>query len=291
MTKDGGRNRPPRHGSGPGSKGRGKGPWRGARGGAKGGAPARQASFLEGEKVWIWGLHAASAALANPDRQIAKVLATRNAANRAGMNPEALPPNVSLVEPGELDERLPPGAVHQGIAVLAEQLEGLALEDAIMRPERPLAILDQVTDPQNVGAILRSAAAFGFGGVVQQTRHAPPLGGALAKAAAGAVEIVPEIRVVNISRAIDALNDAGWLVVGLAGEGDMELRAALSDPRPIALVLGAEGAGVRQGVAKACALLAKIPMSGAIESLNVSNAAAIAFYEASQRGSGAVHKE
>lgn len=286
MTKEVGRNRSAKHRS----KSRARGPWQGRKGGAKGGEP-RQASFMEGDKVWIWGLHAAAAALGNPERKISRILATRNAANRAGLDPDALPETAALVEPGELDERLPAGAVHQGLAVLAEQLDGLAIEDAVMRPERPLAILDQVTDPQNVGAILRSAAAFGFGGVVQQTRHAPPLGGALAKAAAGAVETVPDIRVVNISRAIDALTDAGWLVVGLAGECDGELRETLADPRPVALVLGAEGSGLRQGVAKACTTLAKIPMTGGIESLNVSNAAAIAFYEASLRGSGEVQKE
>lgn len=286
MTKDTGRNRS----GGRRSKPHAKGPWQAGRGRTKRAEP-RQASFVEGENVWIWGLHAAAAAMANPDRQIQKVLTTRNAANRAGLDVDALPPHAALVEPGELDERLPPGAVHQGLAVLAAQLDGLAIEDAVLRPERPLAILDQVTDPQNVGAILRSAAAFGFGGVVQQTRHAPPLGGALAKAAAGAVEVVPEIRVVNISRAIDALSDAGWLVVGLAGDAQLDLHAAVTDPRPVALVLGAEGAGLRQGVAKACSTLAYIPMSGAIESLNVSNAAAIAFYEASRRGSGGVQKE
>lgn len=278
MTKDGGRNRPGRHGA----KGRGKGPWSGNRGGLRGGEP-RSASFMDGENVWIWGLHAASAAINNPERQAIRILATRNAANRAGLNPEALPANTTLMEPSELDERLPQGAVHQGLAVLCAQLDGLALEDAAMRPDMPLVILDQVTDPQNVGAIFRSAAAFGFGGVVMQTRHAPPLGGALAKAATGAVEMVPEIRVVNIARSIDTLCDAGWHVVGLDGDSDDELSAAIAGPKPVALVLGAEGAGLRPGVAKACSQLARIQMSGAIESLNVSNAAAIAFYEASRR--------
>lgn len=279
MTKDGGRNRPGRHGA----KGRGKGPWSGNRGGVRGGGEPRSASFMDGENVWIWGLHAASAAIGNSQRRIIRILATRNAANRAGLNPEALPSHAALIEPSELDDRLPQGAVHQGLAVLCEQLDGLALEDAAMRPDRPLAILDQVTDPQNVGAIFRSAAAFGFGGIVMQTRHAPPLGGALAKAATGAVEIVPEIRVVNIARSIDTLCDAGWHVVGLDGSSTDDLGAAIEGPRPVALVLGAEGAGLRPAVAKACSQLARIPMSGAIESLNVSNAAAIAFYEASRR--------
>ncbi len=233
-------------------------------------------------------MHAGGAAIGNPQRRIQKILLTRNAANRAGLDADALPANAALVEPSELDERLPQGAVHQGLAVLCAQMDGLSIEDAAMRPERPLVILDQVTDPQNVGAIFRSAAAFGFGGVVMQTRHAPPLGGALAKAATGAVEMVPEVRVVNIARGIDALCDAGWHVVGLDGTVETDLRGAIAGPGPVALVLGAEGAGLRPAVAKACSELARIPMNGAIESLNVSNAAAIAFYEASRRGSGSV---
>lgn len=282
VTKDGVRNRPGRRGG----KSRGKGPWKGNRGGE-----GRSASFLEGENVWIWGLHAAAAAIANPERRIVRILATRNAANRAGLDADALPDSAALVEPAELDERLPPGSVHQGLAVLCAQLEGRVIEDVAMAPDKPIAILDQVTDPQNVGAIFRSAAAFGFGGVVMQTRHAPPLGGALAKAAAGAVEMVPEVRVVNIARAIDALCDAGWHVVGLDGESPDELGPALAGAAPVAVVLGAEGAGLRPAVAKACAQTARIPMNGAIESLNVSNAAAIAFYEAARRGSGEVQKD
>ena len=216
-------------------------------------------------------------------RKISTALMTRNAAERAGLNLEALPRFVSLIEARELDERLPPGAVHQGLAVRCRPLDGIDIADAAIRPEKPLAILDQVTDPQNVGAIFRSAAAFGVAGIVMQTRNAPTAGGALAKAATGAIETVEEIRAVNISRAIDALTDAGWTVIGLDGAAELTLEQAVAVDGPVAIVLGAEGAGIRQGVANACSSLARIPMQPGMESLNVSNAAAIAFYELARR--------
>lgn len=217
-------------------------------------------------------------------RKISKLFATRGAAARAGLDPDRLPANGSLIEGRELDERLPPGAVHQGLAVRCRPLEGIGIEDVAIRPEKPVAILDQVTDPQNVGAIFRSAAAFGVQAIVMQTRNAPSAGGALAKAATGAIETVEEIRAVNISRAIDALTDAGWTVIGLDGAAEQTLEQAVAVSGPVAIVLGAEGAGVRQGVANACSGLARIPMQPGMESLNVSNAAAIAFYELARRG-------
>jgi 23S rRNA (guanosine2251-2'-O)-methyltransferase len=247
----------------------------------------RDAAFEENGEVWIWGLHAAGAALANPKRKISKALVTRNAARRAGLDSEALPKFAELLEPKEIDERLPQGAVHQGLAVRCAPLDGPDISDAAIRPERPLVILDQLTDPQNVGAVFRSAAAFGVAAVVMQTRNAPLLGGALAKAAAGAIERVDEIRAVNLSRAIDALVDAGWRVIGLDGSAEQILDQAFAGPEPLAIVLGAEGAGIRPGVAKACSGLARIPIGAGMESLNVSNAAAIAFYEAARRHGGA----
>jgi 23S rRNA (guanosine2251-2'-O)-methyltransferase len=243
----------------------------------------RDAAFEENGEVWIWGLHAAGAALANRERKISKALVSRNAAHRAGLDPEALPKFAELLDPKEIDYRLPPGAVHQGLAVRCAPLDGPDISDAAIRPERPLVILDQLTDPQNVGAVFRSAAAFGIAGVVMQTRNAPLLGGALAKAAAGAIERVDEIRAVNLSRAIDALVDAGWRVIGLDGSAEQTLDQAFAGPEPLAIVLGAEGAGIRPGVAKACTGLARIPIGAGMESLNVSNAAAIAFYEAARR--------
>lgn len=251
------------------------------------GGDRREASFEEHGEVWIWGIHAASAALANPMRRISKGYVSPNAAERAGLDARSLPKFMELMEPKDIDLRLPPGAVHQGLAVRCKPLDGPDIADAAMQPEKPLVILDQVTDPQNVGAIFRSAAAFGIGGVVMQTRNAPALGGALAKAATGAIEIVDEIRAVNLSRAIDALTDAGWKVIGLDGTATQTLDEAFAGPEPLAIVMGAEGEGLRQGVAKACSGLARIPIGSQMESLNVSNAAAIAFYEAAKRGGAA----
>jgi len=277
---------------GPGESGGDK-PWTGNRGAGKPGQGNRQGhsprqdrrepSFEEHGETWIWGFHAASAALANPKRRIGKAYMSRNAAVRAGLDLEALPRFVELLEPRDIDQRLPAGAVHQGIAVRCKPLDGLDISDAAMRPDKPIAILDQVTDPQNVGAIFRSAAAFGVGAVVMQTRNAPGLGGALAKAAVGAIEVVDEVRSVNISRAIDELTDVGWKVIGLAGEAELTLDEAVKGPEPVAIVLGAEGPGIRQGVARACTVLARIPMMPDMESLNVSNAAAISFYEVMRR--------
>lgn len=247
----------------------------------------RDAAFEEDGEVWIWGVHAAGAVIGNPKRKISKALVSRNGAHRAGLDPEALPKYAELLDPKEIDQRLPPGSVHQGIAVRCKPLDGLDISEAVVRPEHPLVILDQVTDPQNVGAVFRSAAAFGIGGVVMQTRNAPALGGALAKAATGAIERVEEIRAVNLSRAIDALRDAGWRVIGLDGSAEQTLDQAFAGDEPLAIVLGAEGGGIRPGVAKACTGLARIPIGAAMESLNVSNAAAIAFYEAARRGGAA----
>lgn len=243
----------------------------------------REAAFEENGEVWIWGLHAANAALNNPLRKISVAFVSPGAALRVGLDVNVLPRFAHIMEPRDIDKKLPPGAVHQGLAVRCRQLDGLDTADAAMRPEQTLAILDQVTDPQNVGAIFRSAAAFGVGAVVMQTRNAPVAGGALAKAAAGAIEVVDEVRAVNISRAIDTLTDAGWNVVGLDGSAELTLDQAIAGPEPVAIVLGAESAGIRHGVAKACTRLARIPMQPGMESLNVSNAAAIAFYEAMKR--------
>jgi 23S rRNA (guanosine2251-2'-O)-methyltransferase len=142
-----------------------------------------------------------------------------------------------------------------------------------------ILMLDQLTDPQNIGAIFRSAAAFGARGIVLQDRHAPALTGALAKAAAGAIETTPHARVVNLSRALERLAEAGWRAVGLDGDATQTLEQAL-DGRPTVLVLGSEGEGLRRLVSEHCDALARIPMPGAFESLNVSNAAAVALYEA-----------
>jgi 23S rRNA (guanosine2251-2'-O)-methyltransferase len=214
--------------------------------------------------------------LANPARRIERVVATRNAASRL---PESAEPQI--LDPDAIDGMLPPGAVHQGIAVRAFPLEPLELEAACGPPDgRSVLILDGVTDPQNVGAAFRSAAAFGARAVILQDRKSPPLTGVLAKASAGAIELVPHVRVVNLGRTIETLRALGYLTVALEGETDLALSDALNDKRSVALVVGAEGKGLRPGVAEACEKRARIPIAPAMESLNVSNAAAIALYEA-----------
>ena len=229
---------------------------------------------------WLWGTHAVVAALANPSRTIHMLLATENAAARLG--PARITPEIILGK--DLDNRLPPGAVHQGLALKVAPLNPTSLEDLIDRGISRICVLDQVSDPHNLGAIYRSAAAFGFNGIVLQTRHAPPITGVVAKAAVGAIETVAEARVVNIARALEQLADAGYHTVGLDGGGRRILADAVAGAPKIAIVMGAEGSGLRPAVAKACAELARIPMTEVMESLNVSNAAAIAFYEASREG-------
>ena len=233
--------------------------------------------------VWLWGQHAVVAALANRNREILRCVATENAARRVGLS------QAETLDPKALDKLLPPGAVHQGLAVRVKPLEAASLDDVLARPELPrrLCVLDQISDPHNLGAIFRSAAAFGVDGLILQTRHTPAITGVAAKAAAGAIETVPEIRVVNIARAIDQLGEAGYHTVGLAGEGMETISAAVHGAGRVAFVMGAEGSGLRPAVAKACATLARIPMTPGMESLNVSNAAAIAFYEAMRQETGA----
>ncbi len=238
---------------------------------------ARQASKPD-NRPRLWGRHAVAAALANPDRKFAKIWATHEAAADFDF-PAGVP--ISFADAADLGRLIPRDAPHQGIVAEVERLPDIWLGDLLDgAPEgRPLLILDQVTDPHNVGAILRSAAAFDALGLVTQDRHAPPESGALAKAASGALETVPWIRVVNLSRALDEIAEAGFWRVGLTGEAEMSLAEALG-PSRIALVLGAEGEGMRQNTELHCDALARLPISDRMESLNVSNAAAIALYAA-----------
>ena len=227
----------------------------------------------------FWGRHAVAAALDNPQRKVVKAWATRDAA--AFMQfPKDLA--VTLADVADLGRLVPGDAPHQGVVVEVEPLDDVWLDDLLTAAsERAvLLVLDQVTDPHNVGAILRSAAAFGAIGIVTQDRHAPPEGGALAKAASGALERVPWVRVVNLARALEEIAEAGFWRIGLAGEATMELKDALG-PQRIALVLGAEGPGMRHNIREHTDALAKLPISDAVESLNVSNAAAVALYAAS----------
>lgn len=257
-------------------------PLKGARGGNRQSvrepSPRRRDPANEVETDWLWGAHAVLAALANPLRKPQRLLVTRNAASRL---PEGIPHDV--VDPAMLDRMLPLQAVHQGFALKAAPLEGLDLEDACLPLDgRPVVVLDQLTDPHNVGAIFRSAAAFGARAIILQDRKSPPLTGALAKAAVGAIEQVGHVHVVNIARTVEWLAEAGYLTLGLAGEAQAPLAEAAEDTRPVALVIGAEDKGLRQLVGERCERLARIPMAPGMESLNASVAAAIALYEISR---------
>jgi 23S rRNA (guanosine2251-2'-O)-methyltransferase len=251
---------------------------RGRKPGPRGHFPGRPDAPAED---WTWGWHAVEAALSNPRRPEAQlILATPERARQITAKFGALP----ALEPGDnalIARSLPQGAVHQGVALKGPPPEPADLADFEAKPGAVLLMLDQVTDPQNVGAILRSAAAFGASGVILQDRHAPRVTGAMAKAAAGALDRVPMARVVNLSRALEALADAGWRAVGLSGEAGADLTAVL-DGAPTVLVLGSEGEGMRRLVAEHCDELARIPMPGGFQSLNVSAAAAVALYEATR---------
>jgi 23S rRNA (guanosine2251-2'-O)-methyltransferase len=230
--------------------------------------------------VWLHGLHAVSAALANPRRRLRRLLLTADAeAELARRLPPPWRVAAERAERHRFQTFLPEDAVHQGAALLAEPLAAARLEEAVAASDGPVLVLDQVTDPRNVGAILRSAAAFGAACVVMQDRHAPPETGALARAASGALEAVPVAREVNLARAIVALQRAGFWVLGLAGEGGKTLAAALPRDRRVALVLGAEDAGLRRLQRETCDELVRLPIVPGIESLNVAAAAAVALYE------------
>lgn len=233
------------------------------------------------DRLWLYGRHAVAAALANPDRRVRRVLATKNAADwlRQTNAPTGEVYEIEDAKPDAIDRALPPGAVHQGLAAEVFDLPRARLKETCAPAEagRPVVVLDQITDPQNIGAIFRSAAAFGAKAIIVQERRTPPLAGALAKAAAGGIETVPCIKAVNIARSLDALGELGYRTVGLAGEAEQPVGAFAGDT-PTALVLGAEGSGLRPLVAKTCAALARIPIAPAMESLNVSNAAAVALY-------------
>ena len=231
-------------------------------------------------RYWIYGLHAVAAALANPERRVERLLATPELLERGlgWLNPKVASPTPRH----ELERRLPPGAVHQGVAAEVEPLPELDIEDicraTVDAARAAIVVLDMVTDPQNVGAVLRTAAALGAAAIVLPEHGAPEATGALAKAASGALETVPLVRVVNLRRALDSLKEARFWCVGLAGSAD----AILGDeplPSRAALVLGSEGTGLRRLTEEACDLRVRIPIAAAVESLNVSVSAALALYE------------
>ncbi|HEV7352895.1 MAG TPA: 23S rRNA (guanosine(2251)-2'-O)-methyltransferase RlmB [Brevundimonas sp.] len=277
--------KPPRKPASEGPRGRASGPgqaWSPAVQASGGAAPRGARGRLDPDQV-LWGRHPVLAALANPARQgRGRLFATPDRAEELARDGLLQGREVERIEARDLDRMLPPGAVHQGLAFKVAPLEGVALEALAEPAEGVIVMLDQLTDPQNVGAIFRSALAFGARGVIVQDRHSPALAGALAKAAAGATERLPCARVVNLSRALEALADLGWRAVGLDGGAEATLDEAL-DARPTVLVMGSEGEGLRRLVAEHCDALARIPMPGGFESLNVSNAAAVALYEASRK--------
>jgi 23S rRNA (guanosine2251-2'-O)-methyltransferase len=230
--------------------------------------------------VILYGWHTVVAALANPARKIRKLWVTENAARRLAEVGIALPRQHEAVRPDEIARKLGPEAVHNGLLAEADPLEAPDLED--LAPEGVVLVLDQITDPHNVGAILRSAAAFAVKALVTTARHSPEATGVLAKSASGALDLVPMVTVQNLARGMAALKERGFLLVGLDSEGESDLAdAALR--APLALVLGAEGKGLRQLTRQTCDVVARLDLPGDIKSLNVSNAAALSLYIATTR--------
>jgi len=232
--------------------------------------------------VILYGWHTVSAALTNPARRIRRLWATENALRR--LKDEGIAgPTAELVRPDAIAARLPADAVHQGLLAEADPLPSPDIEDL---QDGIVLVLDQITDPHNVGAIVRTAAAFGVTAIVTTARHSPEATGVLAKSASGGLEAVPLVTVTNLARGLDVLKRSGFLLVGLAGEAETDLAAA-ELRRPLALVLGAEGKGLRQLTRATCDVLARLTLPGAIKSLNVSNAASVALYVATTRSTGA----
>ncbi len=252
---------------------------RGRAGRMKGGRGSGRAST---GAVRLWGRHAVEAALKNPGRRHRKLWATREGvASLDGELPADFP--LEWAAPADLARLVAREAPHQGLVLDCDALEDVFLDEVMDNdPARPILVLDQVTDPHNVGAILRSAAAFNAAAIVTQDRHSPPESGTLAKSASGALEVVPWVRVVNLARALDELAEAGYWRIGLDGDGKATLGEALP-AGPVALVLGAEGEGMRHNIVQHCDTIARLPIASAIESLNVSNAAAIALYAIATR--------
>jgi 23S rRNA (guanosine2251-2'-O)-methyltransferase len=243
--------------------------------------PARRDRESDGDgPAILYGWHTVSAALANPDRRIRKLLLTENAARRLAEENIDTRVTPEIVRPQLIDQRLGPDAVHQGMLAEADPLPSPDIET--LQQEGIVLVLDQITDPHNVGAILRSAAAFAVKAIVTTARHSPEATGVLAKSASGALELVPLVLVQNLARALTALNERGFLTVGLDSEGSDDL-SKVDLREPLALVLGAEGKGLRQLTRETCATVARLDMPGEIKSLNVSNAAVLALYIGASR--------
>ena len=262
---------------------------RGPRGGAKpfnrpgksAGRPAwRERDSAPDGPVILYGWHTVTMALQNPQRQIRKLTLTENAARRLADENIETRITPEIVRPQEIDRLLSPDAVHQGLLAEADPLPSPDIET--LAQEGMVLVLDQITDPHNVGAILRSAAAFAVKAIVTTARHSPEATGVLAKAASGALELVPVITVQNLARALNELNDSGFQTVGLDSEGSEDLSDVVLR-EPLALVLGAEGKGLRQLTRETCSVVARLDMPGEIKSLNVSNAAVLSLYVGASR--------
>lgn len=262
---------------------------RGPRGGAKpfnrpgksAGRPAwRDRDSASDGPVILYGWHTVTMALQNPDRRIRKLTLTENAARRLAEENIETRIAPEIVRPQEIDRLLSPDAVHQGLLAEADPLTSPDIET--LKQEGMVLVLDQITDPHNVGAILRSAAAFAVKAIVTTARHSPEATGVLAKAASGALELVPMITVQNLARALIALNEHGFQTVGLDSEGSEDL-SDIALREPLALVLGAEGKGLRQLTRETCSVVARLDMPGEIKSLNVSNAAVLSLYVGASR--------
>jgi 23S rRNA (guanosine2251-2'-O)-methyltransferase len=256
----------------------GKAPGKGRESGRRPGWRDRDSS-PEGPVI-LYGWHTVAAALANPQRHIRKLLLTENAARR--LADDRIEPRVTpeIVRPSLIDQRLGPDAVHQGLLAEADPLPSPDIDT--LPQEGIVLVLDQITDPHNVGAILRSAAAFAVKAIVTTARHSPEATGVLAKSASGALELVPLVTVQNLARALTELNDQGFLTVGLDSQGGENL-GTIALRQPLALVLGAEGKGLRQLTRETCSAVARLDMPGDIKSLNVSNAAVLALYIGASR--------
>ncbi|WP_323768459.1 23S rRNA (guanosine(2251)-2'-O)-methyltransferase RlmB [Marinovum sp.] len=241
------------------------------------------------ETVWLFGIHAVRDALENPAREKLRLIVTRNAAAKLEAAIAASGIAAEEVDPRKFNAPLDPQSVHQGAALEVKPLAWGALEDVALADgpgAQRLILLDRVTDPHNVGAILRSAEVFGARAVIAPRHHSAPETGALAKTASGALERQPYLRVRNLADTIIALQEMGYIVLGLAGEAEQTIEQALADraDRPVALVLGAEGPGLRERTRETCDALVRIDFAGAFGSLNVSNAAAVALYASLERG-------
>ena len=268
----------------PGAKGLDKGadkhPERGRESGRR--PPWRGREGATEDTIILYGWHTVTAALANPERRIRKLLLTENAARRLAEEKidTRVPPEI--VRPSLIDQRLGPDAVHQGLLAEADPLASPDIDT--LSQEGIVLVLDQITDPHNVGAIMRSAAAFAVKAIVTTARHSPEATGVLAKSASGALELVPLVTVQNLARALNEMNERGFMTVGLDSQGQENL-SAVALRQPLALVLGAEGKGLRQLTRETCSRVARLDMPGEIKSLNVSNAAVLALYiGASQLG-------